>query len=103
MDTCMHLYGLPLGQSYGGILSVFNKYTITYSDYSTLNFPSNYNLVYIQRIFKRYFFCFVLFRVHTFKISKSAIIEMKPQFSRLSRELKRLHEGLLSLMLNDLS
>ena len=99
----MHLYGLPLSQSDGRILSVFKKYTITYSDCSTLNFPSNYNLVYTQRIFKRYFFCFVLFRVHTFKISKPAIIEMKPQFSRLSRELKGLHEGLLSLMLNDLS
>ena len=87
----MHLYGLPLGQSDGRILSVFSKYTITYSDCSTINFPSTL------------FFCFVLFRVHTFKISKPAIIEMKPQFSRLSRELKGLHEGLLSLMLNDLS
>ena len=99
----MHLYGLPLGQSDGGILSIFNKYTITYGDCSTLNFPSNYNFVYIQRILKRYFFCFVLFRVHTFKISKPAIIEMKPQFFQLSRELKGFHEGLLSLMLNNLS
>ena len=57
MDICTPLYGLPLGQSDGGIHSVFNiKYTITYSDYSTLNFPSNYNLAYILRIFKRQFF-----------------------------------------------
>ena len=77
--------------------------TIAFSDCSTLNFQSNYNLVYTQHIFKRYFFLFCVVQSSYFQDIKACNNRNEAAVFSALTGIKRVHEGLLSLMLNDLS